>query len=191
MTPAGGAIGCGPYPGGMPAADARTIPDRSTCRGRRRSAVAGAATALAVLVSLAGCGRGDFPDRTAQVTIGVRTTTYDLDSCGLDGATAFAVGQSDGGAVLQAVLGLDAEKAGVVESSGLTFSDDGVALAAFGAESWSRRGASGAAPGTISSARLRGSRIQISGAAVPVDEKDQPTGSGDPVPFSLDARCDQ
>ena len=149
------------------------------------------ATALAVTLSLAGCGRDDFPDRTARVSIGARTTTYDLDSCGLDGATAFAVGQSDGGAVLQAVLGLDAEKAGVVESSGLTFSDDGISLAAFGAESWSRRRAPGAAPGSITSARLRGSRIQISGDAVPVDETDLPTGSGGRVAFSFDARCDQ
>ena len=58
----------------------------------------------------------------------------------------------------------------MVESSGLTFSDDGISLAAFGAESWSRRRAPGAPPGSITSARLRGSRIQISGDAVPVDE---------------------
>lgn len=77
----------------------------------------------------------------------------------------------------------------MVASSGLTFSDDGVALAVSG-PSRGHAVARRAAP-VPSSARLRGSRIQISGDAVPVDEKDQPTGSGGPVAFSLDARCDQ
>lgn len=139
---------------------------------------------------LGGCGRNEFEDRTAKVSIGGRTTTYQLDSCGLDGSTLFVVGRSGEGAVLQAVIGLDEEQAGVTRSSGLTVSDDDGDLAAFGPESWERRGEAGDPPGEIRLAALRGSRIQLSGRSVPVGVDGVPAASGTEVAFSLDARCD-
>lgn len=143
-------------------------------------------------VALGGCGRNDFEDRTAKVTIDSRTTTYQLASCGLDGSTLFVVGRSDEGAVLQAVVGLDDEQGGVTESSGLTISrpDDDGDLAAFGPESWERRGEAGDPPGEIRRAALRGSRIQLSGRSVPVDGDGVPSANGADVAFTLDARCD-
>jgi hypothetical protein len=97
--------------------------------------------------------------------------------------------------VVQAVLGLEDDlETGVADSSGLTIDldpdRDDTRVAAFGGEAWARRGATGAAPGAITSARLRGSRIQLSGEAVDVDAIDRPVGGADPVAVSVDARCD-
>lgn len=166
-----------------------------------------APTVLALLLvgltggSLAGCGRNEFPDRTARVRVGPRLTTFQLESCGLDGATVFVVGRSAGGAVLQAVVGVaDDRRTGVLGSTGLTVvdgPDEGAgAVAAFGAEAWGRRGEAGREPGRIASARVRGSRIQVSGDVEPVDGDDRPPASSTAEtaatePFSLDARCDR
>jgi hypothetical protein len=146
---------------------------------------------LVVLVSAA-CGREPaFPDRVARVTLGGRTTTYELDACGLDGVTAFLAGRAEDGSVLQATVGVEGDgETGVPDSTGITVYDaDAGDWAAFGEESWARRGEAGAAPGSIDSARIRGARIQAGGEAVPVDQDDQPTG-GTSVSISLDARCD-
>lgn len=148
------------------------------------------ATALAVLTG-AGCSRNEFEDRTAKVTIDGRTTIYQLDSCGLDGSTLFVVGRSTGGAVLQAVVGLDGDgSTGVTRSTGLTVTDGGVDFGAFGAESWERRGESGDPPGRISQANLRGSRIQVAGRFGTLAAEGAPSVQGGRIEFSLDARCD-
>ncbi len=156
-----------------------------------------------------GCGRSEFEDRTAQLTVGDVTSTLELDSCGLDGSTIFVVGRGPGNVVLQAVVGLaDDGETGVAASTGLTV-DGGRwvqespnsavladALGASGAESWERRGQSGRVPGSITSAVLRGARIQVAGRLEPLDAS---TGlpiaasvdQARPVPFRLDARCDE
>jgi hypothetical protein len=64
---------------------------------------------VAVVVAGGGCtgGGGDVEDRTAQVKVGDRTSTYQVDSCGLDDQTVFVVGRADGGRILQGVLALE------------------------------------------------------------------------------------
>lgn len=137
------------------------------------------------------CSRGEFEDRTAKVDIDGRTTTYQLDACGLDGSTLFVVGRSAGGAVLQGVVGLGKDhKTGVTRSTGLTVTDDGVDLGAFGAESWDRRGQDGDPPGRITRTNLRGSRIEVSGLFVTLDAEGAPTAQGSRIAFTVDARCD-
>jgi hypothetical protein len=153
--------------------------------------------ALVVVASAgaAGCGRGDFEDRTAVVELGGGRETYEVDACGLDEQTIFLVARSPGGAVVQAVVGLEDDDAtGILASTGLTIDLDpdsaDTRVAAFGEEAWDRRGRSGTPPGTIASARLRGSRIQLSGEVVDVDALDRTVAGRDPQPFSVDARCD-
>lgn len=163
-----------------------------TCRSSRFPLLA---VALLVVGSAAACGRGDFEDRTAVVELGGGRETYEVDACGLDEQTIFLVARSPGGAVVQAVVGLEDDDAtGVVESTGLTIDLDpdsaDTRVAAFGEEAWARRGRSGTPPGTIASARLRGSRIQLSGEVVDLDALDRPVAGRDPQPFSVDARCD-
>jgi hypothetical protein len=150
---------------------------------------------VAVTMVSAGCGLGEFEDRTAVVELGGSTTTYEVDACGLDQRTVFVVARAGDGAVLQAVVGLEPESDdGVAASTGLTLDAEpetsDTRLAAFGAEAWERRGSTGPPPGTVGSARLRGSRIQLDGLAVPVDARDRPVPGGEGVPFSVDARCD-
>ncbi|MBA3282468.1 MAG: hypothetical protein H0U29_09585 [Acidimicrobiia bacterium] len=148
------------------------------------------AACFAVLTA-AGCSDDEFEDRTANVIIDGRTTSYRLDSCGLDGSTLFVVGRSTGGGVLQAVVGLeDDDTTGVTRSTGLTVTDDGSDFGAFGAESWERRGEDGDPPGRITRANLRGSRIQVAGQFANLDADGVPTGRGRRTEFSLDARCD-
>ena len=145
---------------------------------------------LAVL-GLAGCGKSEFKDRTARVTVDGRGTQYTVDSCGLDGRTLFVVGRADDGSVLQAVLGLTKDrKKGVTASSGFSVTQGPTTLEAFGQESWGRRGKTGPAPGEITSAQLRGSRIQFGGRARYVDTDEVPT-SPESIDVSIDARCDQ
>jgi len=151
---------------------------------------------LAVSAGLAGCAKGEFEDRTAVVAIGGSSQTYQVESCGLDGETVFVVARADDGAVVQGVMGLeDDDKIGVPASTGITVdldpSSEDTRVAAFGAESWERRGSTGEPPGSVTSARLRGSRIQFSGEVVPVDAEDVPVPNGTPQRFSLDARCDE
>lgn len=138
-----------------------------------------------------GCSREPgFEDRTAQLTLDGDTTRFTVDDCGKDGETVFLVGRSDDGAVLQAVVGVEDDgETGVVTSTGFTLTELPEPVAAFGDESWARQGETGAAPGAVASARVRGARIQAAGDAQPVDVAGDPT-SGDPVPFRLDARCD-
>lgn len=158
-------------------------------RPLRRAAVLSAVTALV----LSGCGKDTFADKTAKVSVDGRTTTYDIDSCGLDGATAFILGRTTGGVVLQAVVGVEEDgTTGVPASSGLTLVDDDLELAAFGAESWERRGEIGLPPGSVTSARIRGSRIQAAGRLVAVDEQGRPLPASSDAgrPFTFDARCD-
>ena len=145
---------------------------------------------LAMVVA-AGCSRNEFDDRTAVVTVDGRSTTFEVDTCGLDATTVFVVGRSSKGDVVQAVVGVEVDgQTGVLASTGLTVGPDGAELAAFGGESWQRRGESGAAPGRIDSARVRGSRIQVSGRLVQTVSAagTAPTPS---TAFSFDARCDK
>ncbi len=146
---------------------------------------------VAAAGAVAGCGREPaFEDRTAKVTVDGETTTYAVDGCLLDGQTAYVVGRSDDGDVLQAVVGVEADgETGVPASTGLTVTEGDAPVTAFGDEAWSRRGERGAAPGSIDSARIEGARIQASGEAQPVAIDGSPT-SADPVPVTFDARCD-
>jgi hypothetical protein len=151
---------------------------------------------LFVATGATSCAKDGFEDRTAVVAVGGSRQTYDVDSCGLDGETVFLVARADDGAIVQGVMGLEDDgKTGVPASTGVTVDLDprseDTRVAAFGAESWERRGASGAPPGSITSAKLRGSRIQFSGEAVPVDAKDVPVPNGEAERFSVDARCDE
>jgi hypothetical protein len=146
--------------------------------------------------SFVGCGRGEFEDRTAVVELGAARQTYAVASCGLDGQTVFLVARAPDGAVLQAVLGLEDDGAtGVPASTGVSVDADpqrtDTRVAAFGAEAWSRRGEVGVPPGEITSARLRGSRVQISAQAVPVDADDRPLARTERVVLRVDARCDE
>ena len=165
--------------------------------------------ALAALLAVAtGCSRNEFEDRTAVLVVGGESTTLAVDSCGLDGTTVFVVGRGPGGVVVQAVVGVeDDERTGIPASTGLTV--DGASWAnetpnsgvladsygASGAESWSRRGQSGRAPGSITSAVIRGSRIQVAGRLEPLtpDGTVVPGRASDVprIPFRLDARCDE
>ena len=153
------------------------------------------ATAIAVVGGLVGCAKDEFADRSAVVTVGGSSQTYEVESCGLDGETVFVVARAEDGAIVQGVMGLeDDDETGIPASTGATVDLDPTSedtrVAAFGAESWERRGGPGAAPGTITAAKLRGSRIQFSGQAVPVDADDVPVPDGRAERFSLDARCD-
>lgn len=178
----------GPYAGGVVASAPRVSFERPW---RSRIVRRGAAVALVPLLLAAGCSRNGFDDRTARVAVHGRTTTYTVDTCGLDGTTVFVVGRAPGGSILQAVVGIvKGKNTGVPASTGITFSDEGVDLAAFGPESWSRRGEAGRAPGRVTSARLRGSRIQVSGEVEAVDGNDRPSEPRRTDPFSFDARCD-
>lgn len=151
-----------------------------------------------LVMASAACGDQEFEDRTAKVTLGARTITYEVDSCGLDGDTAFVVGSTPGGSVVQAVIGVaDEDGTGVVEATGLTIYDDNVTTGAFGSEAWSRRGEAGVAPGEITEAGVRGSRIQAGGTVIPLTDegalRDPDSASEDQVgqvEFSFDARCD-
>jgi hypothetical protein len=145
---------------------------------------------------LVGCGLGAFEDKTAVVEVGGSTRTFEVDSCGLDGRTVFLVARADDGSILQAVVGLEAEaNDGIVDSTGVTIDADpdrtDTRSAAFGAEAWARRGETGAPPGRIDSARLRGSRIQFDGQLVALDAFDDPVPGAELQPFSVDARCDE
>jgi hypothetical protein len=143
------------------------------------------------VVGLAGCGKSEFKDRTAQVSVDGHGTRYTVDSCGLDGQTLFVVGRADDGSVLQAVVGLTKDqKNGVTASTGFSVIEGPTTVEAFGQESWERRGKTGPAPGEITSARLRGARIQLGGQARFVDTDEVPT-SPKSIDVSIDARCDQ
>lgn len=162
---------------------------------RRCLAAAAGGWALVLVAGLAGCAKDEFDDRSAVVSIGGSSQTYEVESCGLDKQTVFVVGRADDGAIVQAVMGLDDDATGVPASTGITVdldaASDETRVAGFGAEAWERRGSSGPPPGTIGSARLRGSRVQFSGDVVPVDADDVPVPNGAAAPFSFDARCDE
>ena len=154
------------------------------------------ATALAMVGGLVGCSKDEFADRSAVVKVGGSSQTYAVSSCGLDGQTVFVVAQAKDGAIVQGVMGLKKDdKTGIPASTGITIDLDPTTtdsrVAAFGAESWERRGKTGPPPGTISAAKLRGSRIQFSGDVVPVDADDVPVPDAPAERFSLDARCDE
>ncbi len=84
---------------------------------------------------------------------------------------------------------------GVLASSGATLDlrpeRTDTRFAAFGGEAWERRGSEGDAPGEVRSARLRGSRIQMTAAAVAVDDQDRPLPRAEAEDLSIDARCDE
>src|SRR3954470_13127929 len=149
---------------------------------RRRSLAVLVPALLAVAVGLPGCGnKSTFTDRTARVTVSGRTTELTVDSCGRDDRTVFVVARSDDGQVLQEVVGLKADrKTAVPRATGFTLLRRDGDLGAFGKVSWVARGESGTPPGTITSARLIGARIQVGAIAQPIDEHDQPT-TGDRV----------
>ena len=160
-----------------------------------RRALAVAATVLVALGGLGGCSRKEFADRSAVVVVGDARTTFDIDSCGRDGRTIYVVGRAEAGGVVQAVMDLRRDKATAVRSAtGMTFdvdaSSDDTRVAAFGPVAWRRRGGTGAPPGRIDSARLRGSRVQFDGQVQALDAQDRPVPGADPQHFSFDARCD-
>lgn len=147
-------------------------------------------------LGVAGCGGSEFEDRTAVVRVGGSSERYEVASCGLDGQTLFVVATSPSGGLLQAAVGLaDDDETGVPASTGISVdvdaTDEASRVAAFGPEAWARRGEVTDPPGSIGSARLRGSRIQAAGRAVPVDAADQPIDGADPVAVSIDVRCDE
>ncbi len=150
------------------------------------------ALGLALTATLAGCSREPaFADRTARVTVDGDATTFQVDGCLLDGTTVFVVGRTDDGLVLQAVVGVEADgETGVPTSTGVTITEGDQPVTAFGDEAWARRGETGDAPGEITSARVKGARIQASGEAQPVAIDGSPTSAG-PVPITFDARCDE
>ncbi|MFN8017457.1 MAG: hypothetical protein U0P45_04965 [Acidimicrobiales bacterium] len=161
-----------------------------------RRILAVAATVLVSIGGLGGCGRHEFEDRTAIVTVGDARTSFSLDDCGRDGQTIYVVGRADDGSMFQAVMGLRKDKVTAVErSTGFTLDADpqrsDTRVGAFGVEAWERKGGTGAAPGRIDSARLRGSRIQFDGQAVPLDASDREVPGAEPAHFSFDARCDR
>jgi hypothetical protein len=163
------------------------------CRARRTF---GLALVAGLIVGGSSCSKDEFADRSAVVAVGGSEQTYEVESCGLDEQTVFVVARADDGAVFQGVMGLEDDDAtGIPASTGITVDLDATSedtrVAAFGAESWERRGSAGAPPGSISSAKLRGSRIQIAGEVVPVDPDDAPVPDGKAEPFTVDARCDE
>jgi hypothetical protein len=164
-------------------------------RGGSVSALGGAGAVVAVALlaaSILAARGGGFEDRTASVVVGDDTTTFELDSCGLERSTVFVVGRADGGRILQLVVSLEDDGAtGIPDSTGFSVdAADGTELAAFGAEAWSRRGMTGAPPGEVVGARVEGSRIQVSARAVEVDPSGRPRPGGADATVSLDARCD-
>lgn len=152
------------------------------------------ALGIAVALMLVGCGKEDFPDRQAIVEVDGRSTTFALEAetCGLDGDTVFVLGHAEGGAVLQAVVGVDPDDPTDADpaASGITVSDGPVDLGAFGVDAWKRRGGDGDAPGAVIDVAIRGARIQLEGEAVELDTTGQPTGTERQAMISLDARCD-
>lgn len=149
--------------------------------------------AVVLLVAAGACSREPaFADRTARLTVGDRTTTFTVDACGLDGQTFRLAARAESGAVLQAVVGVEDDgETGVPESTGITvFGYEQIDLSAFGDESWARRGMGGEAPGEVTSARIRGARIQASAEAVAVDADERPLGDAT-YTVRLDARCDE
>jgi hypothetical protein len=163
-----------------------------------------------LLAGVVGCGgRDEFQDRTARLTVGGVTSELELDSCGLDGSTVFLVGRGPGTVVLQAVVGVEDDgRTGVTASTGLTVEGGGWvkeapnsavladSLGASGVESWERRDQTGRAPGAITSAEVRGARIQVEGRLEPLDISSglpiaRSTTDALVVPFRLDARCDE
>lgn len=181
---------------------------RLRTNGCRAGFVATSIVLLLVASGAAGCSRSEFQDRTAQLTVGDTTSTVELDSCGLDGSTVFIVGRGPGDLVLQAVVGVgDDGRTGVTASTGITLEGGGWveeapnsavlagSIGASGAESWERRGQTGRAPGAITSAAVRGARIQVEGRLEPLDVttgRPIATTADDAlvIPFRLDARCD-
>lgn len=151
------------------------------------------AFACVVLFFLPGCSRGEFRDRTAVVTIDGTSTTFGVDACGLDGTTAFVVGRSETGDVLQAVVEVEKSdhETGVPDFTGVMLSKTDTDRAAFGGGSWTARKGVGDPPGEIASARIRGSRIQARGRLQALTTPDGPPDeTGALSPFSFDARCD-
>lgn len=145
----------------------------------------------ASVMPLVGCSDEYFEDRTAQVTIDGRTSDFQVDSCGLDQETVFVVGRTDGGAVLQAVVGVSVDGEDTFPAAtGLTVDVGGTVWGSFGPESWARRGQTGPAPGTITSAKVRGARIQARGQVVELDVDGREAVGARPVDFEFDARCD-
>ena len=142
------------------------------------------AAVVVVSASVAGCGRGDFADRTARVDLDGTTVTVDLETCGLDDDTLFLVGKSRSGHVLQAVVALaDDGTTGIPAGTGVSVDVDDEFYEAFGTDAWRLRGERGEPPGEVAWARLRGSRIQVGG--------DLEQADGSAIPFTLDARCDE
>ena len=168
---------------------------------------------LALVVAVAvgpACSRHEFADRSAKLTVDGKTATYTVDSCGLDQRTVFVVAKDPSGAVIQAVVGVQKDhQTGVPSRTGLTVTSSSgwtneapnqgvirtVELGAFGPGAWQLRKGLGSAPGTITSARIRGSRIQVAGSLEHLDDAGtaaaDTVGSPDLAPFKLDARCDE
>jgi hypothetical protein len=177
----------------------RTSPRLRRTRGRGRPVRSGIAPVVVAgfvvaFAALSGCSGGKgFADRTAVLTRDNTTLDLTVDACGLDGTTIRVLARADDGTVVQAVLGVLAKdhETGVPASTGITLMKGTTTVGAFGAEAWTRRDKTGAAPGTITAAALRGARIQFSGDLVPLDDQDDPITGGASSPFSFDARCDQ
>ncbi len=161
-----------------------------------RTLLAAGVVSGVLVAGAVGCSREQFEDRTAVVTVDGDVVNFQVDSCGLDEDTLFVVGRSKRGEVLQAVVGLEGDGAtGDPAATGFTVDVGPDTYAAFGPRSWSRRSGRGEAPGSITEARLRGSRIQVTARAESVEAEGAPLAAPGPsvadVRVEMDARCDQ
>lgn len=129
------------------------------------------------------------PDDTAVVELDGARYRIQLDSCGRDGATVFLVGSGDG-AALQAVVGLDAKRRGLLASSAVTLDRPGGVpqVGAFGAESATRRGGIGRPPGRVERASLRRDRVRLEAEVEELGDGQAATGRRVGT-LTLDARC--
>ena len=147
-----------------------------------------------LLVASTACSKESFEDRTAVVDVDGASTTFTLDTCGLDDTTVFVVGRSTGGATLQVVVGVEEEdhEAGIPDLTGISVTDADSDRVAFGSGAWSQRDETSRPPGRIDEARIRGARIQVSGAFETLEPSATPSDTaGTLTPFSFDARCDE
>lgn len=137
--------------------------------------------ALVAAALLAGCSTGDgLEPLQARVRTPDQQATVDIDGCGRDG-DVIVLGASSASVLVQLLLVLDGDDV-VLDASGLTVTlGDRGTLGAGDAEVIEAEGPSG----TITSARVRGDRIDVVADARPIT-----TGSDlAPGEVELAARC--
>ncbi|MGH9244977.1 MAG: hypothetical protein ACRD29_11800 [Acidimicrobiales bacterium] len=147
---------------------------------------------VAMAISLVACRteRGPAAD-TAEVVVGNRVYTVDLEACGQDDELVFLVGEGDG-AVLQAaveVRGEGEDVEAVIEAAGLSvLFEDGRAVGAFGREAAERAETPGEPAGEIDSVSVDGSRVRLAADAEVLDAENAGTGE-DAGRVTIDANC--